>query len=109
MLIEFSKFLYLLFAEGYLKQDCHIQGKNSGERKNSQIREFPFQSGKFRKMKKSHGKVMEFQNFPRKLLDNSLLEILFSEIAGTIRKGIFLNINCKQFMLRNIPFLIFMV
>ena len=29
------------------------------------VREFHFQSGKFRKMKKSHGKVREFQNFPK--------------------------------------------
>ena len=29
------------------------------------VREFHFQSGKFRKLKKSHGKVREFQNFPK--------------------------------------------
>ena len=41
-------------------------------------------------------KVREFQNFPKKkLLVKGLLEIIFS-------------INCKQFMFRNIPFLIFM-
>ena len=69
------------------------------------VRELHFQSGKFKKMKKSHGKVREFQNFPKKMLVNRLLEIF----ASNIRKGMFLNINCKQFMFRNIPFLIFMV
>ena len=34
--------------------------------------------GNLEKMKKSHGKVMEFQNFPKKLLVNRLLEILFA-------------------------------
>ena len=64
------------------------------------VREYHFQSGKLEKMKK----VGEFQNFPKKMLVNRLLEILFS-------------INCKQYhkrnvsehMFRNIPFLIFMV
>ena len=37
------------------------------------VREFHFQSGKFRKKcKKGHGKVREFQNFPKKLLVNGL-------------------------------------
>ena len=48
------------------------------------VREFHFQSGKFRKNEKSHGIVREFQNFPKKLLGNRLLE----------RKN---SINCKQF------------
>ena len=43
------------------------------------------------------------------MLVNRLLEILVSIIASSIRKGMFLNINCKQFMFRNNPFLIFMV
>ena len=75
------------------------------------VRELHFQSGKFKKkMKKSHGKVGEFQIFPKKMLINRLLEILVSIYFGSnIRKGMFLNITCKQFMFRNIPFLIFMV
>ena len=38
------------------------------------VRELRFQSGKF---KKKIGKVREFQNFPKKMLVNRLLEILF--------------------------------
>ena len=53
------------------------------------VREFHFQSGKFRKNEKSHGKVREFQNFPKKMLVKRLLEILFS-------------INCKQYLKRNV-------
>ena len=45
------------------------------------VRELHFQSGKFKKMKKSHGKVREFQNFPKKMLVNRLLEILVSIIC----------------------------
>ena len=40
-------------------------------------------------MKKSHGKVREFQNFPKKMLVNRLLEILVSII-------------CKQYLKRNV-------
>ena len=72
------------------------------------VRELHFQSGNFKKNEKSHGKVREFKNFPKKMLVNRLLEVLVSIICN-IRKGMFLNINCKQFMFRNIPFLIFMV
>ena len=32
------------------------------------VRELHFQSGKFKKNEKSHGKVREFQNFPKKIL-----------------------------------------
>ena len=32
------------------------------------VRELHFQSGKFKKNGKSHGKVREFQNFPKKML-----------------------------------------
>ena len=39
------------------------------------VRELHFQSGKFKKNEKSHGKVREFQNFPKKMLVNRLLEI----------------------------------
>ena len=35
------------------------------------VRELHFQSGKFKKNEKSHGKVREFQNFPKKMLVNS--------------------------------------
>ena len=66
-------------------QGCHGQGKSSGKWKKIQgqgkVRELHFQSGKFKKMKKSHGNVMEFQNFPKKMLVNRLLEILVSIIC----------------------------
>ena len=45
------------------------------------VRELHFQSGKFEKNDKSHGKVREFQNFPKKMLVNRLLEILVSIIC----------------------------
>ena len=45
------------------------------------VRELHFQSGKFKKNDKSHGKVREFQNFPKKMLVNRLLEILVSIIC----------------------------
>ena len=45
------------------------------------VRELHFQSGKFKKNEKSHGKVREFQNFPKKMLVNRLLEILVSIIC----------------------------
>ena len=35
----------------------------------------------FKKNEKSHGKVREFQNFPKKMLVNMLLEILVSIIC----------------------------
>ena len=37
--------------------------------------------GNLKKNEKSHGKVREFQNFPKKLLVNRLLEILVSIIC----------------------------
>ena len=40
-----------------------------------------FSQGNLKKMKKSHGKVREFQNFPEKMLVNRLLEILVSIIC----------------------------
>ena len=49
------------------------------------VSELHFQSGKFKK----HGKVREFQNFPKKLLVNRLLEISVSII-------------CKQYSKRNV-------
>ena len=45
------------------------------------VRELHFQSGKFKRNEKSHGKVREFQNFPKKMLVNRLLEILVSIIC----------------------------
>ena len=45
------------------------------------VREFYFQSGEFKKIEKSHGKVREFQNFPKKMIVNRLLEILVSIIC----------------------------
>ena len=45
------------------------------------VRELHFQSGKFIKNEKSHGKVREFQNFPQKMLVKRLLEILVSIIC----------------------------
>ena len=53
------------------------------------VRELHFQSGKFKKNEKSHGKVREFQNFPKKMLVNRPLEILVSII-------------CKQYLKRNV-------
>ena len=46
--------------------------------RSGKVRELHFQSGKFKKNEKSHGKVRDFQNFPKKMLVNRLLEILFS-------------------------------
>ena len=64
-----------------------------------------FSVREIKKNEKSHGKVKEFRNFPKKMLVNRLLKILVSiKFASNIRKGMFLNINCKQFMFRNIPF-----
>ena len=66
-------------------QVCHGQGKSSGKRKNFQVREksgnYIFSQGNLKEMKKSHGKVREFQNFPKKMLVNRLLEILVSIIC----------------------------
>ena len=45
------------------------------------VRELHFQSGKFKKNEKSHGKVREFQNLKKKTLVNRLLEILVSIIC----------------------------
>ena len=60
-------------------------GKKFWKMKNFQgqgkVRELHFQAGKFKKNEKSHGKVREFQNFPKKMLVNRLLEILVSIIC----------------------------
>ena len=71
-----------------------MQGCHGRRKKIWKMEIFPgqgchFQSGKFRKM------VREFQNCPKKLLANRLMESLFP-------------MDCKQFMFRNIHFLIFM-
>ena len=60
-------------------QGCHGQGKSSGKWK-FQVREksgnYIFSQGNLKQMKK----VREFQNFPKKMLVNRLLEILVSII-----------------------------
>ena len=61
------------------------------------VRELHFQSGKFEKNEKSHGKVREFQNFPKKMLLNRLLEILVSIICKQYRKRMFLNVQKHSF------------
>ena len=49
---------------------------------NEKVRELHFRSAKFKKNnEKSQGKVREFQNFPKKMLVNRLLEILVSIIC----------------------------
>ena len=45
------------------------------------VRELHFSQGNSKKNGKSHGKVREFQNFPKKMLVNRLLEILVSIIC----------------------------
>ena len=72
----------------YKKGDKELprSGKKFWKMKNfpgqGKVRELHFQSGKFLKKKeKSHGKVREFQNFPKKMLVNRLLEILVSIIC----------------------------
>ena len=55
-----------------------------------------FSQGNLKKMKKVMEKSGNFKIFLKKMLVNMLLEILVSII-------------CKQFMFRNITFLIFMV
>ena len=53
-----------------------------------EVREFHFQSGKFRKNEKSHGKVREFQKFLKKLLVNRLL--VFHKLQAILEKQCFL-------------------
>ena len=67
-------------------------GKNSGELKKSgqgKIREFHFQFGKFRKKEKVREKAGNFKNFPKTLLVNRHLEILFFHKLQAILKGVF--------------------
>ena len=60
-------------------------GKKFWKMKIFQVREksgnYIFSQGNFKKNDKSHGKVREFQNFPKKMLVNRLLEILVSIIC----------------------------
>ena len=75
-----------------------------------QVREksgnFIFSQGNLEKMKKVMEKSGNFKNF--KIIASKLASG-FPLISSNIREGMFPNINCKQFMFRNIPFLIFMV
>ena len=57
--------------------------------KKSSSGNFIFSQGNLEKMKKNHGKVREFHNFPQKLLVNKLVENLFF-------------IHCKQYKKRNV-------
>ena len=67
------------------KQGCHGQGKNSGKWKIFQVSEksenYIFSQGNLKKNEKNHGKVRDFQNFPKEMLVNRLLEILVSIIC----------------------------
>ena len=49
--------------------------------KKSRSGNYIFSQGNLKKNEKSHGKVREFQNFPKKMLVNRLLEILVSIIC----------------------------
>ena len=77
----------------YIDSGLPRSGKKFLKMKNfpgqGKVRELHFQSGKFKKNEKSHGKVREFQNFLKKMLVNRLLEILVSII-------------CKQYEKRNV-------
>ena len=98
-----SSFPYPLHDEcsGYGIAGLPRSGKKFWKMKNfpgqGKVRDYIFSQGNLKKMKK---KVMEksgnFEKISKKMLVNRLLEILVSII-------------CKQFMFRNIPFLIFMV
>ena len=70
MLLSFFTFLLIQYRVATVREKG--QGK---------VRELHFQSGKFKKNEKSHGKVREFQNIPKKMLVNRLLEILVSIIC----------------------------
>ena len=60
-------------------------GKKFWKMKIFQVREksgsYIFSQGNLKKNEKSHGKVREFQNFPKKTLVDRLLEILVSIIC----------------------------
>ena len=64
----------------------------------------------FNKVQFSFEKSGNFKIFQKSCkLITGFWKFYFPEVAINIRKGMFLNLNCKQFMFRNIPFLIFMV
>ena len=69
----------------HMKTGLPWSGKKFRKMKNfpgqGKVRELHLQSGKFKKNEKSHGKVREFQSFPKKMLVNRLLEILVSIIC----------------------------
>ena len=60
--------LICIQADGSLRVATVREKVLENEMKNfpgqGKVRELHFQSGKLKKMKKGHGKVMEFQNFP---------------------------------------------
>ena len=79
--------IWIILQHIKLKLTIHATGLPRSGKKFWKIKKFPgqgkvrelhFQSGKF---EKSHGKVKEFQNFPKKMLVNRLLEILVSIIC----------------------------
>ena len=88
-------------------------GKNLENEKmpgQGKVRNFIFSQGNLEKMKKCHGKVRDFQNLKKKMLFNKASrKFYFHKLQAIIRKGMFLNINCKQFMFRNFALLILMV
>ena len=72
-----GKKIFTIFRVATVREkvlDFHFPGQGK-------VRELQFQSGKFKKNEKSHGKVKEFQNFLKKMLVNRLLEILVSIIC----------------------------
>ena len=56
-----------------------------------EVREFHFQSGKFRKNEKSHGKVREFQKLKKKLLHVVNRLLVFHKLQAILEKQCFLN------------------
>ena len=53
------------------------------------VMEFHFQSEKFRKNDKSHGKVREFQNFSKKMLVNRLMGKKIHKLQAILEKECF--------------------
>ena len=78
-----------IFRNGYHVQGYIVRENILENEKNSRSGNIIFSQGNLEKNKKVGGKVKEFQNFPKKVLVNRLLEILFS-------------INCKQYQKRNV-------
>ena len=71
-------------CESY-KQGLPRSGKKFWKMKNfpgqGKVRGLHFSQGNLKKNEKSHGKVREFQNFPKKMLVNRLLETLVAIIC----------------------------